>query len=84
LKGPWGALKIDAEQKNGSLQLAEQAAQFVFSDIESATPVQHGEAWTLAVQLRHSIRAEWILPMKNGREAGRWAKVFSLASAQKL
>lgn len=84
LTGPWGSLNIRVEQKSGSLKLAQQAARFVFSDIESAVPAKHGKTWTLVVRLRHNARAEWILPMKNGREANRWARVFSLASAQKL
>lgn len=84
LTGPWGALSINAEQKSGSLTLAEEAVQFVFSDIEDAIPVKRRETWMLVVRLKHSARSEWTLPMENGREANRWAKVFSLASTQSL
>jgi hypothetical protein len=84
IEGQWGGLTVDANGKHGSLNVAAQTAEFLFADIESAVPVRHDGAWTLALRLRHNARAEWTVPMPDGATARRWARILTLANAQKL
>lgn len=84
LDGPWGALRIDADKKMGTLSVDARETRFVFSDVVSATPAQDGQRWTLALQLAHNAQPAWTVPMPDRGTALRWAKIFRLANSHKL
>ncbi len=84
LSGTWGQVAVDAESKRGTLQLHGQDARFLFADIAGADAVEREGAWTLALRLKHQVQADWPIPMRNRREAKRWAKIFALAASQEL
>ncbi|MBB0024397.1 hypothetical protein [Ralstonia pickettii] len=84
LSASWGQVAVDAEQKRGTLQLHGQDARFLFADIAGADSVEREGAWTLALRLKHQTQADWPIPMRNRREAKRWAKIFALAASQEL
>ena len=84
LSASWGQVAVDAEQKRGTLQLHGQGARFLFADIVGADAVEREGAWTLVLRLKHQAQADWLIPMRNRREAHRWAKIFALAASQEL
>lgn len=61
-----------------------QSARFLFADIVDVGAVKREGAWTLMLRLKHQAQADWLVPMRNRREARRWAKVFALAASQEL
>ncbi|MDF3836530.1 hypothetical protein P3W85_26775 [Cupriavidus basilensis] len=84
LARPWGSIRIDAEQKRGALDVGGAQARFIFADIESAEPLAKDGKWALGLHLAHHAQGDWHFPMKDRKEAQRWAKIFSLAATQKL
>jgi len=84
LDGAWGSLRVDAEHKHGLLTLHEARSRFIFADIAGAEPASEDGAWTLALRLEHNAQPLWRIPMPSRKEARRWAKIFTLAAAQKL
>lgn len=84
LKGDWGQIAVDAEQKRGTLRLHGQDARFLFADIAGADAAERDGAWVLALRLKHQAQAEWAIPMRDRGEAKRWAKIFALAATQEL
>jgi membrane protein implicated in regulation of membrane protease activity len=84
LAAAWGAIHIDAGQKHGSISVNGQQARFIFADIAGAQAIARDAGWALVLRLQHNARAEWAIPMKDRKDARRWAKIFSLAAAQKL
>ena len=84
LTGEWGSLKLDAERKNGVLEMHGQRVVLIFADIAEARAVADGGKWHVALTLRHHARADWAIPVPDSGTAGRWSKIFRLAAAQKL
>lgn len=84
LAGPWGSLRVDAEQKRGTLALDDARSRFIFADIAGAEPTNDQGTWVLALSLKHNAQPLWRIPMPTRTEARRWAKIFSLAAEQKL
>jgi len=84
LTGEWGSLKLDAERKNGVLEMNGQRVVLIFADIAEARSVAVGGRWHVALTLRHHAPADWTIPVPDSRTAGRWAKIFKLAAAQRL
>ncbi len=80
----WGGIRVDAEQKQGTLRLNGQIVHFIFADIVRADPVDDGDCWTLTLRLAHTPQAEWHIPIGNGRQVRRWAKILRLAATQEL
>ncbi|NUA31629.1 hypothetical protein [Cupriavidus basilensis] len=84
LEGAWGTMRVDPERKRGALDVDGQQAKFIFADIASATALENGSAWMLALHLEHQAQGNWQIPMASRKEALRWAKIFDLAAVQKL
>lgn len=84
LSGDWGSLKIDAERKNGVLEMDGQREVLIFADIAAARPEARQGRWYLLLTLHHHKQAEWIIPMPDRDASSRWEKIFRLAAAQKL
>ncbi|WP_420993222.1 hypothetical protein ACKI2N_013825 [Cupriavidus sp. 30B13] len=84
LAGPWGSVRIDADNKRGYLDVGGQQAKFLFADIAGAQATDNGGRWTLALRLEHNAQASWEIPVANRKEARRWEKILGLAAAQKL
>ncbi|MGB3425071.1 MAG: hypothetical protein WBF84_14175 [Castellaniella sp.] len=84
LSGDWGRLTLDAGQKHGRLALDDQEARFIFADIAGVSRTQAQDGHGLVLQLRHDARGEWRIPMADGRQARRWARILALAADQRL
>ncbi|WP_454722178.1 MULTISPECIES: hypothetical protein [Cupriavidus] len=82
--GPWGSLRIEADNKRGYLDLGGQQAKFLFADIAGATAAGNGDTWMLGLALEHNAQARWDIPMASRKDALRWEKIIGLAAAQKL
>jgi hypothetical protein len=84
ISGTWGELRLDADRKMGSLSVDARETHFVFSDVESAHPVQDAGRWSLVLLLAHNSQREWSIPMPDRGMAQRWTKIFRLAHSQRL
>lgn len=84
LEGAWGAVQLDAIQKRGSLSVGTRQARFIFTDIASARAQCVDGNWTLALRLDHNPQGDWTIPLRDRRQAQRWAKIFTLAAEQNL
>lgn len=84
LRGDWGNLRIDAERKNGVLEMGGQRQVMIFADIDGARPEARQGHWYVVVALQHHKQAEWAIPVPDRDTANRWAKIFRLAAQQKL
>jgi hypothetical protein len=84
LTGDWGSLRLDAERKNGVLEMNGQRVVLIFADIAAVRPVATGGQWQIALTLRHHTPADWSIPAPDGATASRWTRIFTLAAAQKL
>lgn len=84
LEGDWGSLRLDAERKNGVLEMGGQREVLIFADIGEARPEPRQGRWFVVLTLHHHRQAEWAIPMPDRDTATRWEKIFRLAAAQKL
>jgi hypothetical protein len=84
ISGTWGALRLDADRRMGSLSVDAHETHFVFSDVESAHPVQDAGRWALVLLLAHNRQRKWSIPMPDRGTARRWTKIFRLASSHRL
>jgi len=84
VSGEWGSLRLDAERKNGVLQMDGQREVLIFADIADAQPQARQGRWHVMLSLRHHRQAEFAIPMPDRATAARWQKILRLAAAQKL
>jgi hypothetical protein len=84
LTGDWGSLRLDAERKNGVLEMNGRRVVLIFADIGEARAVAADGKWHIALTLHHHTPADWKIPVADGSTANRWSKIFTLAAAQKL
>lgn len=84
LEQTWGGIRIDANEKRGSLTVDGSTAQFIFTDIRNVRALTREGRWMLAVHLAHNTQGDWEIPMPDRKQAHRWAKILTLASEQNL
>ncbi|OZI51234.1 hypothetical protein [Bordetella genomosp. 4] len=80
----WGGIRIDANEKRGSLVVDGNTAQFIFTDICNVRALTREGRWMLALHLAHNAQGDWELPMPDRKQAHRWAKILTLAGEQNL
>ncbi|WP_179402848.1 hypothetical protein [Burkholderia guangdongensis] len=80
----WGELRVSATQ--GLLWLSHDGTdgRYTLSQLNGCDAETIGGRWHLVVRVRDAARGEWTLPMTNKRDAQRWARVLTLAKAQRL
>jgi len=84
LKGEWGVVRLSAGKRLCDLQVNGERGSYIFADLQTAQPVREGERWQVALNAKDAAHPVWHLPMKSEREARQWARIFTLANAQKL
>lgn len=84
LTGEWGGLRLAAGKRLCEVTLGAQHGAYIFADIEGAQAEQSEGGWRVALRVRDRVHPVWLLPMRDEREAKRWARVFGLAMAQRL
>jgi hypothetical protein len=84
LERDWGVLQLNAPHRLIKVTLHGQSGEYIFADLV-AVAVQSGQdGWAVALEVRDRDHAHWRLPMRERREAQRWARVIRLAMAQRL
>ena len=84
LQASWGDIRIDAIEKRGVLTVDAARAQFIFTDIAHVQALVRDGNWMLALRLEHQAQHDWEIPMRDRRQAHRWARIFTLAAEQSL
>lgn len=84
LSGDWGSLRLDADRKNGVIEMNGQREVLIFADIAEARPEARQGRWYIVLTLRHHKQDTWAMPTPDEATAKRWATIFRLAAAQKL
>ncbi|HEV3430984.1 MAG TPA: hypothetical protein VG320_24155 [Paraburkholderia sp.] len=82
--GAWGEARLAAGKRLCNIKLGEQHGAYIFADLQGATPERDANGWHVALRVADARQPLWPLPMPSEREAKRWARVFTLAIAQKL
>src|SRR5258708_29672110 len=84
VKGEWGGVKLAAAKRFLSLRVRDAAGDYIFADIVQADAERAGDGWQVALEIKDHVRPVWHLPMNDERQAKQWARIFTLAAAQKL
>ncbi|POR46045.1 hypothetical protein B0G62_12727 [Paraburkholderia eburnea] len=82
--GAWGEARLAADKRLCEITQGEQHGAYIFADLQGALPQRHANGWHVALRVADARKPLWQLPMPSEREAKRWARVFTLAIAQKL
>ncbi|WNC88464.1 hypothetical protein RI103_12105 [Paraburkholderia sp. FT54] len=84
LKGGWGRVRLAAGKRLCEIHLGDEQGAYIFADLLEAQ-VQGADAqWQVALKVKDPKRQIWVLPMRDGRQARQWARIFLLAAEQKL
>lgn len=84
LKGNWGEVRLAAAKRFLKLRVGDAVGEYIFADLVQAEAVRAGEGWQVTVKVKDAARPVWHLPMTGERQARQWARIFTLAAAQKL
>lgn len=86
----WGGVRLAAGKRLCDLRVGDQSGGYIFADLRGAR-VQPAAgaagAWQVALDVRDAKdpqRREWLLPMRDQREARKWARILSRAVEQRL
>ncbi|CAB3778953.1 hypothetical protein LMG28688_00647 [Paraburkholderia caffeinitolerans] len=82
--GAWGEARLAAGKRLCEVKLGEARGAYIFADLQGAQPARDASGWQVELRVADAGRPLWSLPMPSEREAKRWARIFSLAIAQKL
>jgi hypothetical protein len=93
LECEWGGVRLAAGKRLCDLRVGDERGGYIFADLRGARVQQAaggaagaggpGE-WQVALDVKDPKRGEWLLPMRDRREARKWARILSLAVEQKL
>lgn len=84
VSGPWGEVRLAAGKRLCDITQGAEHGAYIFADMQSAQPERDANGWHVALRVADARRPLWQLPMPGEREARRWARIFTLAIAQKL
>ncbi|WP_433703814.1 hypothetical protein [Paraburkholderia sacchari] len=82
--GAWGEARLAAGKRLCEVKLGETCGAYIFADLQGAQPARDASGWQVELRVADAGRPLWSLPMPSEREAKRWARIFTLAIAQKL
>jgi hypothetical protein len=82
--GAWGEARLAAGKRLCEITQGEQRGAYIFADLQSAQSERDANGWHVALRVADARMPLWQLPMASEREAKRWARIFTLAIAQKL
>ncbi|WP_322102024.1 hypothetical protein [Paraburkholderia sp. J41] len=81
--GEWGEARLAAGKRLVDMTVNGAHGAYIFADLRGARADSAG-GWHVALSVADAKHPQWRLPMPNEREAKRWARIFSLAVAQRL
>ncbi|MCG5074016.1 hypothetical protein [Paraburkholderia tagetis] len=82
--GAWGEARLAAGKRLCEVKFGEARGAYIFADLRGAQPAHDASGWQVALSVADAGQPLWHLPMPSEREAKRWARIFTLAIAQKL
>ncbi|WP_322049007.1 hypothetical protein [Paraburkholderia sp. J67] len=82
--GAWGEARLAAGKRLCELTQGAQHGAYIFADLQGAQPARDANGWHVELRVSDAAKPLWQLPMPSEREAKRWARIFTLAIAQKL
>ncbi|MBN3857625.1 hypothetical protein G3N59_29980 [Paraburkholderia sp. Ac-20340] len=82
--GPWGEVLLAAGKRLCEITQGAEHGAYIFADLQGAQPARDANGWHVALRVADARKPLWQLPMPSEREAKRWARIFTLAIAQKL
>ncbi|NLP63903.1 hypothetical protein [Paraburkholderia sacchari] len=82
--GAWGDVRLAAGKRLCEIKLGETRGAYIFADLQGAQPARDASGWQVQLRVADAGPLLWSLPMPSEREAKRWARIFTLAIAQKL
>ncbi len=82
--GAWGEARLAAGKRLCEITQGAEHGAYIFADLQSAQPERDASGWHVALRVSDARKPLWRLPMPSEREAKRWARIFTLAIAQKL
>jgi len=84
VSGGWGTVRLAADKRLCELTLDGVQGAYIFADLRDAQPTLEAVRWCVALHVADTKRPVWNVPMASEREAKRWARIFTLAMAQRL
>jgi hypothetical protein len=82
--GTWGEARLAAGKRLCEITQGAARGAYIFADLQGAQAERDANGWHVALRVADAANPRWQLPMPSEREAKRWARVFTLAIAQKL
>jgi hypothetical protein len=86
LRTDWGGVRVAAGKRLCDVRVGEERGSYIFADLRGARvlePAGSG-AWQVVLDVKDAKHGEWKLPMRDRREAHKWARILALATRQKL
>ncbi|NIE65090.1 hypothetical protein [Burkholderia sp. Ax-1719] len=84
VSGAWGEARLAAGKRLCDITQGAEHGAYIFADLQSAQCERDASGWHVALRVSDARKPLWQLPMPSEREAKRWARIFTLAIAQKL
>ncbi|MEZ0605322.1 hypothetical protein ACAX43_24625 [Paraburkholderia sp. IW21] len=84
LKGSWGSVRLAAGKRLCEIRLGGEQGNYIFADLLEAAPQGHDAQSQVALKVRDAKHQVWLVPMQDERQAKQWARIFLLATEQKL
>lgn len=86
--GEWGEARLAAAKRLVEITQGGAHGAYIFADLQGARAESgaggKGGGWRVALRVADAKQPLWQLPMPTEREAKRWARIFTLAIAQRL
>ena len=84
LAGDWGEARLAAGKRLCDVRVGAARGSYIFADLQRAAPQREPDGWRVALHVADRAHPLWLLPVGGEREAKRWARIFTLAIAQRL
>ncbi|PLZ04391.1 hypothetical protein CY652_01650 [Burkholderia sp. WAC0059] len=84
LSDDWGEIRLAADKRLCDVRVGATRGSYIFADLQGARPEREGAGWRVALRVSDRGQPLWLLPMRSEREAKRWARILTLAIAQRL
>jgi len=82
--GDWGELRLAAGKRLCDVRVGAAHGSYIFADLNRAEVRHEAGGWRVALDVADRKHPRWLLPARSEREARRWARILTLAIAQKL
>lgn len=80
----WGGIRLSVTKELLWLSLYGMQAEYTLADLHDCAVREIGGRWYVLLKIRDPSRANWQLPMSSKQEAGRWARILTLARTRCL